>query len=223
MIIVFDLDDTLYNEFDYVESGLMCVAKTLSLVVKKNKKEIFKELSKIMQRDGRGRVFDTFLADHNIHSKRLVRQLVIDYRKHKPNIALPSETKTVLKQLQLKHSLYLVTDGNIKVQENKILTLGLQSFFKRVFITHRYGLAASKPSLRCFEIIKNIEQVHWNKIVYVGDDPNKDFINLKRVGAKTIRRKFGRFANLQLDTIYEAQWQITQLIELPSLLEFLGE
>lgn len=223
MIIVFDLDDTLYSEIEFVKSGFLCVSKILSSVVKQNESKIYNELLTIMQREGRGRVFDTYLAHHNIFSKKLLKQLVTEYRKHKPKIALPLESSIILQELQLKYSLYLVTDGHKLVQENKILALGLQPYFKRVFITHRYGLAASKPSLKCFEIIKNSEGVEWNKIVYVGDDPNKDFVNLKKVGAKTIRKKTGRFATLLLDMNHEAQWQITKLVELHSLLETFGE
>lgn len=223
MIIVFDLDDTLFCEYDYVKSGFVCVSKSLSAIVHKQSNVILNELLTILQHDGRGEIFNTYLTKHGIYSKKLVNRMVTEYRKHRPNICLTFDARATLEQLQSKQPLYLVTDGNKIVQENKIVALGLKPYFKRIFITHRFGLAASKPSLHCFEIIKHVEGVDWEKIIYIGDDPNKDFINLKKVGAKTIRLRVGRFKNTTLDSKHEAQWEITRLSELPELLDILNE
>ena len=42
-----------------------------------------------------------------------------------------------------------------------------------------------KPSLKCFKK-KKIENCKWENISYFGDNEKKDFINLNKVGAKTI-------------------------------------
>ena len=218
MIIVFDLDDTLYSEIDYVKSGFTHVSKVISAFVSQPEIEIYDCLMNILKRDGRGHVFDTFLSERGIYSSKLAMRLVMEYRKHNPKISLSPETYEVLEHLRRGHNLYLVTDGNKLVQERKVQVLGIEFFFKRIFITHRFGLHASKPALKCFESIKEIESVDWDQIVYIGDDPNKDFVNLNKVGAKTIRRRFGRFKTLSLDKDYEAQWEIRELDELPLII-----
>lgn len=219
MIIVFDLDDTLYSEIDYVKSGFTHVSKVISAFVSQPEKEIYDSLMTILKRDGRGHVFDTFLSERDIYSRKLAMRLVMEYRKHYPKISLSLETYEVLEYLKSEHNLYLVTDGNKLVQERKVQALSIKFLFKRIFITHRFGLHASKPALKCFEIIKEIEGVDWDQIVYIGDDPNKDFVNLNKVGAKTIRRRFGRFNTLSLDKDYEAQREIKELYELPLIIK----
>ena len=124
----------------------------------------------------------------------------------------------VLKQCGTDSNLYLVTDGNKLVQSKKIESLGLGPLFKRIFITHRFGLDAAKPSLKCFEIIRKLENVTWSELVYIGDDPNKDFINLKKAGAVTVRVMTGRFSDVKKGQEFEADWQIESLGELPAIL-----
>ena len=115
--------------------------------------------------------------------------------------------------------MYLVTDGNKNVQNNKIKKLDIEQYFKKIFITHRYGLHASKPSIYCFKKIIELEKSSWKDLIYVGDDPNKDFINLRKVGAATIRIRQGRFRRTQLCQDYEADFEILELTELPKILE----
>jgi putative hydrolase of the HAD superfamily len=35
--------------------------------------------------------------------------------------------------------------------------------------------------------ITELEKTGWNDLVYLGDNPNKDFINLRKLGANTVR------------------------------------
>ena len=72
-------------------------------------------------------------------------------------------------------------------------SLGLDKYFKKIVLTHRYGVKHAKPSSYCFSIIKDIENCEWIDLVYIGDDPNKDFVNLNPLGVKTIRVNTGRF------------------------------
>jgi putative hydrolase of the HAD superfamily len=51
-------------------------------------------------------------------------------------------------------------------------------------------------------------------MVYVGDDPHKDFLNIKKLGMRTIRVNRGRFKDLVLDNRYEAEITVDNLIDL---------
>lgn len=95
-----------------------------------------------------------------------------------------------MEYLQSKNiPLYIVTDGNKIVQNNKIEALNLRKHIKKDFITHRFGKKHSKPSTYCFEKIRKLENVNPEDIVYIGDNPNKDFVNIKELGFRTIRIK----------------------------------
>ena len=83
--------------------------------------------------------------------------------------------------------------------------LGIKNLFKKIFITHRFGLKNAKPSLYCFEIIKKLEGCNWSDIVYIGDNPNKDFVKLNQVGAGTARILNGSYKKYNAKGGYDAK------------------
>jgi putative hydrolase of the HAD superfamily len=112
----------------------------------------------------------------------------------------------------------LVTDGNKIVQRNKINAMNLDSFFKKIFITYQYGIKYSKPSLYCFKKIIEAEKAEWKNLVYIGDNPYKDFVNLNRMGAQTIRIRRGPYKNTITSKGCDAKIQISNLEELRKIL-----
>lgn len=187
MVIAFDLDDTLYDESTYVQSGFRAVAEYAEKSWGWACSRSLEELNSLLSAQGRGNVFDSWLQTNGRLNASAVRKCVSVYRSHEPNIVLYPCVADILDRLSRTHSLYLVTDGNKLVQARKVTALGLWNRFERVFITHRFGKAAAKPSIHCFERIKEIENCEWGHITYVGDNPAKDFIGLNEVGGSTIR------------------------------------
>lgn len=217
MILAFDLDDTLYSELTYVHSGLLAVASFLSDQYGLSKATSYKQLLTILQCDGRGKIFDTYLDSLGLSSIQLVKRCLAVYRGHTPDISLYKETQSVLKSLsEFPH--YLVTDGNKDVQYRKVCALGIESWFRRVFITHRFGVNHAKPSIYCFEKIRSAERVDWSDVVYVGDNPHKDFVNLNKVGAITIRVRTGGFGLMEAKPGFDARYSIEHIKDLPALL-----
>jgi putative hydrolase of the HAD superfamily len=211
MILIFDLDDTLYEESSYVRSGLRAVARYGQEQYGLDAQESFESMYTLLLQKGRGRVFDDWLLSVERYSKKAVKECLRVYRQHDPVIKLPDESREILEYYQSRYPLYLVTDGHKNVQQKKIEALNIGSFFKRVLITHRFGIKNAKPSLYCFELIRRAEKTDWNDIVYVGDNPAKDFVNLNEVGAKTVRVLTGAHADIQAKTGHDAQFSITEL------------
>lgn len=212
MVIVFDLDDTLYEEITFVKSGFKAVSEFLAPVLHRSSDMLYQELVTCLD-DGRGAIFDEVLKKHNANSKKLVAQCLSVYRLHKPGIQLYPDAVRCLNRFQ-HYPLYIVTDGNKVVQQNKVLALSLQKKVKKVFITHRYGIKNAKPSVYCFEKIRQIEKAEPENIVYIGDNPSKDFVGLKPLGFKTIRIMRGNYVHLQPGKAYEADIEINSLDEL---------
>lgn len=216
MILVFDLDDTLYPEIHYVYSGFESVSKMIEDSFGLDKKDTYAELIEILKKFGRGKVFDIFLERRGIRNKSNVKKCISTYRSHNPKIKLFEEAKLILENY--KNQIYLVTDGNKIVQARKIKQLNIEHYFKKIFITHRYGIKNSKPSLYCFEKIKKIEKVDWKDICYVGDNPNKDFVSLNRKGALTIRINNSYFNDCDIEKSFEAKIIINNIIEIEKVL-----
>ena len=212
MIIVFDLDDTLYDETSYVKSGFQAVAwyleRELGLSAKDSIEFMVKRLS-----SGRGHIFDDLLLANSQYKKNLVRKCLSIYRSHVPTITLDPEAASCLARLS-RYPIYIVTDGNKNVQKNKIEALGLLNRVKFNFITYRYGRKHGKPSPYCFFKICQMEKVESREVVYIGDNPKKDFVGIKPLGFKTIRILKGQYADLVVPLEYDAQYYIKSLDEL---------
>ena len=135
------------------------------------------------------------------------------YRGHSPNIQLNAEADDCLKRFGQVPK-YIVTDGNKQVQESKIKALGLHQRVNFYYITHRYGIKSAKPSPYCFLKICQREQVPPENVLYIGDNPHKDFVGIKPLGFKTIRVMQGQYKDLVKPQEYEADYQIKSLAEL---------
>jgi len=212
VIYIFDLDDTLYDERQYVESGFRAVATYAANQWGLDATSCYEQLVRLLDTQGRGRIFDDFLAQHSLSSKTNIRACVRTYRLHKPKLSLPAEHLQLLQQLP--KPLYLVTDGHKIVQQNKVEALGIAPLFKRVFITHRFGIKHAKPSTHCFELIKKAEKCEWRDMVYIGDNPAKDFVNLNKLGMNTVRVLTGVHKNIIAHKDFDALRTIRTLIEL---------
>lgn len=77
----------------------------------------------------------------------------------------------------------------------------------------------SKPSLYCFQLIAKKEKVEPKNIVYIGDNPTKDFVGIKPLGFRTIRVMTGQHKNKQLSSDYEAELKIHSISDLPEALK----
>jgi putative hydrolase of the HAD superfamily len=217
MVPIFDLDDTLYLERSYIESGFMAVAQQLENAYGWPTVDSMNQMFSTLKLEGRGKIFNRLLQIHNCETKKNVRQCIDTYRKHAPNIRLTNDADFILGFF--KNRSYIVTDGHKLVQLRKVIALGLESRLKKIFITHRYGLRHAKPSVHCFDLIKKLEKCSWQEMFYVGDNPAKDFVNLNQLGVHTIRILNGEHANVDAKIEYEAKHIIHSLNELPNLLK----
>lgn len=218
MVLVFDLDDTLFDETTYVKSGFEAVAQYLSIKNQLDFNTILEVMNSVLEKKGRGHVFDDTLIKFNLYTKKEVRKCLSVYRLHEPKIELWPEAKSCLERFK-DYPLYIVTDGNKIVQHKKILALGLENKVKKYFISYRHGLKHSKPSPYCFLKIAQLEKRDHDNIVYIGDNVNKDFVGIKPLGFKTIRVMTGQHAGLSKAQEFEADYTINSLNELtPQLL-----
>jgi putative hydrolase of the HAD superfamily len=212
MVLVFDLDDTLYDETTYVKSGFKAVAAFLKEHFQLNEKKTVQELMLELEK-GRGSIFDNVLKKHSLFTKKRVQQCITVYRLHKPTIELSASGKKCLERFK-KYPLYIVTDGNKIVQHNKIKALKVDKMVKQFFITHRYGVHNAKPSTYCFLKICEREKVDPGQVVYIADNISKDFVGIKPLGFKTIQVLTGQYTSLKKEQKYHAALKINSLDEL---------
>lgn len=179
--IVFDLDDTLYKERDFLQSGYRYIATrlckspedSLRLVEDMNRwreenKNVFKQLE--LKFDG----------------SITVPQLLEWYRFHNPDIEIPNSSLAVLKFLRNKKiQMGIITDGRCVTQSNKIKALGIDQFIEDSNIVISENFGSEKPDLRNYQYFESLLP-GINTFYYVGDNPAKDFIAPHRLGWRTI-------------------------------------
>lgn len=216
--IIFDLDDTLYPELTFVDGGFRAVARHLNHLKGISELDCYSKMKTSLGEFGRGSVFDNILKSYGFYTRKNVRDCIQVYRNHRPDLKLYDAASVQLDRL-LKKDVFLVTDGNKLVQDSKVRALGLTEKMSRVYITHRFGLVNAKPSTYCFSLIKNICQCNWSDMTYIGDNPLKDFVNLKKLGVFTIRVKTGYFSHYHVPEEYDADISIDDLYQLDMALQ----
>lgn len=222
--IIFDLDDTLYDEKQFVMGGFDAVSHYISIKYDVNRDIVHQVLFETLYEHGRGKTFDIALKKLGVYEKKDIPQLVKIYRNHTPKLKLYPETTTVISHLKKNgYKLGLITDGDIEVQKNKVKALKVEDFFDCMIFSDEYGIEKQKPNP--FPYLKAIEKLKVNntKSIYVGDNPHKDFITANKLGLVTIRILKGSYENITLDDEFEAKYQIKNIIELLDLIPHIDQ
>lgn len=154
--VIFDLDDTLYSEKDYVKSGYRAACP-----------EKAEQLWQAFL-DGKP-AFDTVIPEQK-------EEALARYRSHRPTIALYPGAAEMLKRIRRHARLGLITDGRPEGQRAKIEALGLAALFDEIIITDELGGAEfRKPNPAAFLEMQKRLGVPYEKMVYIGDNLKKDF------------------------------------------------
>ncbi|MDY6894120.1 MAG: HAD-IA family hydrolase [Thermotogota bacterium] len=217
--ILFDLDDTLYDEMQFVEGGFKAVSFYISKNNNIDQNTVYQLLLDILKTHGRGHTFDIALKELGFYSEKLVPKLVEIYRTHKPDLSSYPEVREVLSALlKQEYKLGLITDGNAKVQRNKVDGLNVKDFFDCMVFSDECGIGKQKP--HPFPYLKAIEEleVDAREAMYVGDNPYKDFVSAKKMGMYTVRILNGQYKDIKLNKESEAEYQIKDLSELSGVI-----
>jgi len=213
--IIFDLDDTLYDEMQFVRGGFEAVSSYTSKNANVNQNVVYQLLLDVLEKHGRGQTFDIALKKLGLYNKNLIPKLVKVYRTHKPRLSLYSEVRTVLSTLRKQgYKLGLITDGNVEVQRNKVEALKIKDFFDCIIFSDEYGIEKQKPNPFPYQKALKELKASARETIYVGDNPYKDFVSAKRLGIHTVRIMRGQYKNVTLNKEFEAEYQIINLGEL---------
>ena len=221
--LLLDLDDTLYPEKQYVESGLKSVAMWCRDRFGYPPERTYLELSTIFNSGNHKKTFDEWFSDHGIDGFAHVHVAVENYRRHEPAISCFPGTAEMLARLKQRFRLGIVSDGYLDVQERKLAALNIAKFFDVIVFSDRWGREYWKPHPRPFQAALEALGVQAGCAVYVGDNPAKDFVGAKALGILTIRLFLPESVYAQTEAPspqHEPDITIRNLLELESLPEF---
>lgn len=178
-IIVFDLDDTLYKEIDFLKSSYRSIAKQIYNNIGINP---FNEM------------MDWYYLKENVFNNLRLKyaltetqdELLVAYRSHFPNLELSSSNQALLERLSSKNdvTLGIITDGRTLTQNNKIKALKLNYFIDidNIIISEKFGSEKPNPLNYTFFVNKYPDSEYY----YIGDNFKKDFICPNKLGWTTI-------------------------------------
>lgn len=187
--VIFDLDDTLYDEIDFCRSGFRAAAQHVAkLSDAPSADDVFAALWKAFITGDCGSTFNLGLTALGIsYDDHLIGTLVEIYRTHTPTLTLPPESRAVLGDLTDRYTLGLLTDGFLPTQRLKVQALGIEHYFRAILYTEELGREFWKPSPRGFEKLLEMLNARPEQAVYVADNETKDFIAPNGLGFLTIQ------------------------------------
>lgn len=218
--VIFDLDDTLISEKQYIDSGYHHIAKILSIRLNKPEEDLYTLLDELYNESSKN-VFNRLYDKLGIFcSTDTIMKLVSEYRNHIPNIGFYDDVLPCLRTLKSrKIKVGIITDGYANAQKIKLSKVKAYDYFDEVIITDELGMEYWKPHPKAFEQMQDKLSIEFDEMVYVGDNPEKDFYISNIYPIKTIRIiRCGLYTeSLYLNNIKE-DYTIHSLNELNDLL-----
>ena len=221
--IFFDLDHTLW---DFEANS----KKTFSYIFDKNGLEIkFNDFIEVYQpinhrywklfREDKvtksqlryGRLKEAFQAIDFKSTDELIHLLSEEYITYLANHnALFDNAIPVLKYLQPKYKMHIITNGFQEVQHRKLKNSNLLPFFDEIITSEKVGV--KKPNPKIFEYALDITGAVNDQSVMIGDNFEADILGAKNMGMQVIFCKF----NGEIAT--EAVSSVDNLLELKNFL-----
>lgn len=161
--VVLDLDDTLFPERSFHESGFRWIATKTSM--DPSGPEV-QSASKALRTGGRP--LDILSQASGIPLETIIRW----HREHPPDICLYPDASRFLVQLGAAGiPVVILTDGRSTTQRHKLEALGLTNKVRAVLISEEAGVSKADP--RSFQAAA-AHLRDRQPLVYVGDNPRKD-------------------------------------------------
>jgi putative hydrolase of the HAD superfamily len=217
MAIIFDLDDTLYPQAAFKISGFRAVAEWLSPKINVPQTKILCTLNKILEEKGpsHGYMFDDLVFQLDIQ-KSWIQKIVQVFIEHRPLITCFPGVHDMLKSMAKTYMTGILTDGRTDVQERKIDALGLNPIVNAILISSSMGL--EKPDPRLYTWFQDRFGLPGGQCIYVGDNPEKDFIGANGLGWWTIRVLQGEHASKPAAEDHAPLDTVNSVLDIPNVI-----
>jgi putative hydrolase of the HAD superfamily len=185
--LVFDLDDTLYPERQFAIAGFRSAANWARAELGLSGLE--DDMTRLLDQGHLGRLFRIVLERRMPdHSPEHVEGLIAAYRTSDlapGDLSMFEDAARAIARYEAGGPIGLITDGTHIMQMKKVRALALESRFSRIVYTDALGdgRAFFKPHPKAFELMEAaLDRQPADRMVYVGDNPAKDFVAPNALG-----------------------------------------
>jgi putative hydrolase of the HAD superfamily len=216
--VVVDLDDTLFLERDYVQSGFEAVAAWLARST--GVEGFFAAAWELFESGARGTTFDLALVRCGIEpTSAMVRQLVARYRAHTPDIQMLPDARDFLDRLATASvRLAIVSDGPLESQRAKAAAMDAEAWADPVVLTAGLGPGFAKPSPEAFRTVEAATGCAGGTCTYLADNPVKDFTGPRSLGWRTVRVRRSGSLHERAPSGHDVDLEVADLVGLPERL-----
>lgn len=184
--LVFDLDDTLYPERQYVRSGYRVIAEVLRQ--QQGTQDRYEDWlwERFLAGEASG-AFDALSKRFGLElSDKQIADLVATYRGHRPTLQARDGMAELLGAAGRQARLGLLSDGLLPAQQYKLEALHLRPMFDAVVFTEQLGREFWKPAREGFQLMTELLGVEHEACTYVADNLAKDFVAPNGLGWRTV-------------------------------------
>ncbi len=215
--IIFDLDDTLYPQIEYKRSGFKVVAAWMAEKIGIDPKIVLHELEKILTKFGASYpyMFDRLVERLDLNPD-IVPELIRVFIEHEPDINCFDGVVPMLERLRKKYRLGILTDGRLSVQKKKVKALGLDKMIDKILYSDELGL--EKPAIELFQWYERTFFLKGRELIYVGDNPKKDFLGAKHLNWESVKVATGEGIYQRLSSCCQARINLDSVVDLERLL-----
>ena len=218
--VIFDLDDTLYDERLFMRGGFQAVAAELEHRGVGTRTLLAEQLLTWHTAGQRERVLNLLAEEHNFPAE-WIPELAQLHREHPPQLEFYADFLRFHVLQSHRWRFGCVTDGHAAVQARKLQALSAEKYLHTIIITDQWGREYWKPHPRALiECCRRLE-VPPERAVFVGDNPARDMRAARAAGLKSIRIRHpgAYFAQIEPERGDEPDGEITSLDDLAALLD----
>lgn len=214
--VIFDLDDTLYNQMQHLAGAYLSVGRLMNRLFGLNPLEVKRNLLKLAKVKGSasGMLFNILLENYKIKPENeLLNRMISTFYSYKLTKLEPyKDAANLLRMLKKKGlKLGLLTEGRPELQKAKLEALGFKKLFDDVIVTDELGGRYKKPNPEGFSEIAKRLGVKPEESIYLGDNPKKDFIGPRKIGMLTVRVLTGEYRKTKVESDLESDITIRSL------------
>lgn len=167
--IIFDLDNTLYQETEFLFSAYKAIGKFIAKTSGKDHKIYEAFLRNRFNNSGRKYLFDALLEKFNLQNMVLIEEMLEILHNHIVPLTLKKEPVEIINMLIKKNKLiFILTNGNKQQQQNKINGLKIPILFPQINIIYANDYEP-KPSPFCINYIRKQYRLEPSEIILIGD------------------------------------------------------
>ncbi len=241
--VIFDLDDTLVSEYEFIVSGYKFISKRLSKRLGRTPDEINGKLWELT-RESYSNMFNRLFAFYGEpYTDDEMREIISAYRNHPANLQFYPDARETLPALKDRGVLMgIISDGDPARQRNKIRSAvgglcGLHNFnketteandeeisywFNEIILNDEFGGAEyRKPNPKGFAEMAERLKVDPSEMIYIGDNPAKDFHIAKDMPVRTARiiREHGIYNDREYLGGIKETWRLNELVDIIKIID----